>query len=67
MPCGEAKKKKKDTHTHPEIFMDEINTAVQQRLLQNYMGASVQEGYFGNDGKNLKWDYGDGCTTLSIY
>ena len=61
------KKKKKDTHTHPEIFMDEINTAVQQRLLQNYMGASVQEGYFGNDGKNLKWDYGDGCTTLSIY
>ena len=47
--------------------MDEINTAGQELPLQNNMGASVHEGSFGNDGKDLKLDYDDGCTTLSVY
>lgn len=60
-------KKKRHTDIYPEIFMDEINTVEQELPLQKNMGASVHEGSFGNDGKDLKLDYGDGCTTLSVY
>ena len=62
-----AEKKKRHTHIYPEIFMDEINTVGQELPLQNNMGASVHEGSLGNDGKDLKLDYDDGCTTLSVY
>ena len=31
------------------------------------MGASGHERSLGDDGNVLKLDYGDGCTTLSVY
>ena len=35
--------------------MDEINTGVQQRLLQNNVGASVHEGSFGKESEIGLW------------